>query len=122
MTDDKRQDPAWYTDNHATLVAEPTMDQKTIKVYCVGEMRIVNKETGAVVRYSTDLEDAGFYTDEDLDRIGEDGDPWEWVNNSWFELFYDDKPTDLIAHSLGDALDLAHKELSTVWLLGEDDA
>lgn len=120
MTHDKQQDPAWYTDNHSTLVAERTVNQKTIKIYCVGEMRIVNQDTGAVIRYSTDLEGAGFHTDEDLDRIGEDGHPWEWVNNSWFELFYEDQSTDLIAHSLGDALDLASEELSRMWLVGED--
>ena len=77
-----RQDSAFYTDNDISLIARLTYGGREYGIYCVGEMRIHYKDR--VIRYSSDLKDAGIENDTDLKKIEAEG--GEWINNSWFEV------------------------------------
>ena len=50
-----------------------------------GEMRIIRKSDGAIFRYTQDLVQAGFDTDEKIDELYANGD-YEIINNPWFEV------------------------------------
>ena len=77
-----RQDSAFYTDNHINLIARLTYSGREYGIYCVGEMRIHYKDK--VIRYFSDLKEAGIENDTDLSKIEAEG--GEWINNSWFEV------------------------------------
>lgn len=77
-----RQDSAFYTDNDINLIARLTYSGREYGIYCVGEMRINYKDR--VIRYSSDLKEAGIENDTDLSKIEVEG--GEWINNSWFEV------------------------------------
>ena len=77
-----RQDSAFYTDNNINLIARLTYNGREYGIYCVGEMRINYKDR--VIRYSSDLKEAGIENDTDLSKIEVEG--GEWINNSWFEV------------------------------------
>lgn len=110
-----REDAAWWTDPGGdSWVADLERDGRVITVRCLGVMKVVNERTGSVVRYAIDLEEYGFTKDADLESIGADGSAWEWDNNSWFELFEDDRSIGAIAHTFSDAIELAKRELEEV--------
>ena len=77
-----RQDSAFYTDNDISLIARLTYGGREYGIYCVGEMRINYKDR--VIRYSSDLKEAGIENDTDLSKVEAEG--GEWINNSWFEV------------------------------------
>jgi hypothetical protein len=77
-----RHDSAFYTDNDISLIARLTYGGREYGIYCVGEMRINYKDR--VIRYSSDLKEAGIENDTDLSKVEAEG--GEWINNSWFEV------------------------------------
>ncbi len=110
-----RQDPAWYVwdANCHQLVASVSKQDKTVHVYCDGEMRIHVWEDGSmkykdsqysVIRYCDQLEENGIKNDLDLiaaePRI-------DFLNNAWFDLygdFVDGEWFNCVNHSLDDAI------------------
>ena len=107
---DGQDDAAFYTDGGgATLIAQASGQGGDYSVYAVGEMRI--HYNGSVLRYTSDLFDAGIKTDADLELIGPD----EWENNPWFEVFEDDNGDsgwNEIFHSAREAVEYAIKMAS----------
>jgi hypothetical protein len=106
--DENRTDAAWWCDGsgwaYVTTVVE---GGRTINVYCSGQMRISNDETGATIRTASDLADHGFTEDMDLIRVDHERGPWRWVNNPWFELSEDDQEIGLVSHTIQDAIEQA---------------
>lgn len=89
-----------YGHELVATVADATRD-RTISVYCDGEMRIHLWETKEardrgdapeVIRYVDRLLEAGLTNDELLAKANEE-ERLEWVNNTWFDL-YADAPND----------------------------
>lgn len=64
-------------------LAEVKKGDRTFYVGSNGEMRI-NLSTGNVIRYTSDLLEAGIDTDEKLSELEK---RLEWVNNNWFEIY-----------------------------------
>lgn len=82
--DDSRCDPAFYTWDSPEWVATVRVDDKSLELWTVGEMRI-NMPNEDILRYADDLLHAGITTDEHLYALDDIyGDVW--INNSWFEL------------------------------------
>jgi GMP synthase-like glutamine amidotransferase len=111
-----RQDPAWFTSSSPTWVADVNHDGRTVNIYCVGQMRLAHLPSGSVLRNADDLAEFGITNDEELAKTDGSPDLWEWINNSWFELFEGEDSTGVVAHSLKDAVDLARHELTEVRL------
>lgn len=90
-----RRDPAFYVNDEQAheLVAVITSDEREIRVYCDGEMRInvwdskkarkANEQPSEVIRYVSDLVSIA-NTDKELNDL--EG-RIEWVNNAWFDLY-----------------------------------
>jgi hypothetical protein len=87
----------WDANAHQ-LVAQVSCGDRTISVYCDGELRLhvweskEAKEANAdyrVIRYSDRLAEAGIETDEQLQKAL-DEERIEFENNSWFDLYADD--------------------------------
>lgn len=108
VTEKERQfcnDPAFYVwDAQAhQLVATITANDREIRVFCDGEMRLnlweskEARERGddpEVIRYCDRLMRAGIDTDEKLQEADDAG-RIEWINNAWFDLYaYGDGITD----------------------------
>lgn len=87
-----QQDAAFYTDGAGVQDVWLGEDGKS-RFYVVrnGEMRIHAKKTvdGAetIIRYSDQLEEFGVKNDEDLNSWSENAELFNWVNNSWFEVW-----------------------------------
>lgn len=69
------------THNH---VAKVSFKDKTIHIYCDGEMDFTHNEVR--VRNSSQLDDAGIYTDLDVKKIDQD----QWMNNPWFDAYLEE--------------------------------
>lgn len=103
-------DSAFYVDGYGGVLASVSDGKRRLGVHCVGEMRVLHPERSVVLRYASDLIDAGIDTDKKLEEFT---DYWlergieVWVNNSWFELFDFDGDDEFydIAHSLDEAVD-----------------
>jgi|AntAceMinimDraft_6_1070360.scaffolds.fasta_scaffold48746_3 hypothetical protein len=87
-----QQDAAFYT--HGTGVQDVWLgDDGESRFYVVrnGEMRIHAKKTvdgeETIIRYSDQLEEFGVKTDEQLHNLTENGELFNWINNSWFEVW-----------------------------------
>jgi len=103
-----------------TFVAEVTNGDRTIYVYCDGEMRInlweskeacLRGDDPEVIRYSDDLCNAGIDTDKKLSDAFEEG-RLEWINNAWFDLYADaegitDGWLNAVNHELNEAISQA---------------
>ena len=94
------KDPAFYVWDASAhqLVARVAYKDRTISVYCDGELRLhvwESKEARdakadyKVIRYSDRLAEAGIETDEQLQKAI-DEERIEVENNSWFDLYADD--------------------------------
>ena len=94
------KDPAFYVwdANAHQLVARVTYKDRTISVYCDGEMRLhvwdskqarIDNANYQVIRYSDRLAQAGIETDEQLQKAI-DEERIEFDNNAWFDLYADD--------------------------------
>jgi len=92
-----RQDPAFYVwdANAHQHIATVAMGDRTVRVFCDGEMRLnlweskEARERGddpQVIRYCDRLMEAGIDTDEKLVKADEAG-RIEWINNAWFDLY-----------------------------------
>lgn len=91
-----RCDPAFYVNDAQAheLVATVTNGDREISVYCDGEMRIhvwnneqdreAGGEPSTIVRYASDLLEAGITNDAELSHAD---DRVEWWNNAWFDLY-----------------------------------
>lgn len=111
----KKNDSAFYTDSPGTQVV---WEQEGCDFYVVraGEMRIHaidEKGTAWIIRYTDQLEDFGVKNDEQLAEWSEKGNKYdgifEWINNSWFEV-YTDKDPDYFTeplHDLEEAIEVA---------------
>jgi hypothetical protein len=87
-----QQDAAFYT--HGAGVQDVWLgDDGESRFYVVrnGEMRIHAKKTvdgeETIIRYSDQLEEFGVKTDEQLHNLTENGELFNWINNSWFEVW-----------------------------------
>jgi hypothetical protein len=100
------KDPAFYVwdANAHQLVAQVSCGDRTISVFCDGELRLhvwaskearIDNANYQVIRYSDRLAEAGIETDEQLQKAL-DEERIEFENNSWFDLYADDD-------SVGDA-------------------
>lgn len=125
------RDAAFFVGDGHELVATVTdkTRDRTISVYCDGEMRIHLWETKEarergehheVIRYVDRLFEAGITNDELLAKADEEG-RLEWVNNTWFDL-YADAPNDsehgwlnAVNHDAVEAIEMAQA------LINEDD-
>jgi hypothetical protein len=108
-TDNKAQDSAFYTDDTGSQVVW-THPNKHTYIARVGEMRIHYTDANGdqhTLRYTSDLADLGITTDEALAEFTAKGEEvFDWVNNSWFEIFDDREEFDLgeVHHSLDEAI------------------
>jgi len=116
-----RRDPAFYVADASAheLVATVTSDDRTICVYCDGEMRVhvwntkkareANEAPDHIVRYCGDFIDIGIDTDKKLVKNDE---RMEWGNNAWFDLYaygegIDDGWLNCVHHDLMEAVEQA---------------
>jgi hypothetical protein len=111
-----RQDSAFYTYSQDSEIVWSNDPNQRFYVVRNGEMRIHAMKNGheVVIRYTDDLEDLGITNDEELGKWSAKEEMFEWVNNSWFEV-YDSLDPEYYSepiHSLDEAINFA-KELST---------
>lgn len=98
----RNNDPAWYVIGDMNTVIVVSVDNKPMfGVVCVGEMRI-DRPSGEVWRYTSDLYENDFNSDFELLRI----DPDEWSNNAWFEImdYETDETNGAVFHDVQEAL------------------
>lgn len=114
-TDNKAQDSAFYTDNAGSQIVWEHPTNKNIYIMRVGEMRIHYTDPQGdqqTLRYTSDLADLGITTDSALAEFTSKGEEiFDWVNNSWFELFDDSDEMNEgeIFHELDEAVNHAMK-------------
>jgi hypothetical protein len=119
IVSDEKIDSAWWClGNGSARVA--TVSQVgvagSVDVYCDGEMKLVNLENGESYYCASDLEAAGFSTDRQI-LVGA---MWEWVNNSWFDLYCEGEHLDAVTHELNDALAIATNYVKQEWQNAEE--
>jgi hypothetical protein len=115
LIDPDRRDAAWWTyGSSSTLVHTVYHEGRYADVRACGQMVIANVSSDDVITTEADLDAWGFATDAALDLIGQDGFPWEWRNNPWFEVFVDDESTGVIEHTVDDAINEAYRMLTEV--------
>ena len=92
-----RQDSAFYTDDNSP---QTVWQDRAVDYYVVrnGKMRIHarlnNESEPVVIRYSDQLISYGVDSDEKLAAL--EGNPdFDWVNNSWFEVWGVDNEEDI---------------------------
>lgn len=128
--EDKREDSCWYTFSGFghDLVVTVRRGERAVSVYADGEMniRVYEKTEGKLVelgriRHCDDLTDFDITTDSDLwglphvdgymDMNGpnKNGHYFEFVHNSWFDLYAgeDGEHLDAVCHELSDAISQA---------------
>ena len=112
------KDPSFYVwgDEHQHT-ATITVGDRTIKVFCDGEMRLnlwdsaeacQRRDEPQVIRYCDRLVSAGITTDKELSDAFDAG-RIEWVNNAWFDLYaygddIEDGWLDCVHHDLDEAI------------------
>jgi hypothetical protein len=74
-----------------------------------GEMRIVRKSDGAILRYTQDLYEAGLDTDEKIGVLFTEEGDYEVINNPWFEVIDVANHSDegIVYDTLDDAIECA---------------
>lgn len=84
-----RQDSAFYTNESGVETVWDNDPHNRFYVVRNGEMRIHAMKNGhsVVIRYTDDLEDLGITNDEELGKWSAKEEMFEWVNNSWFEVY-----------------------------------
>ena len=105
-----REDAAFFTYDHGSMLVWQTED-KTVRVYKNGEMRINYTEgdgTVSVLRYTEDLDYKGLDTDEKL-FAAERAEKIEWINNPWFEVVWEDNEDGEISDGYTSAVEYAKK-------------
>ena len=122
MSEETRNDSAFYTYSPDSEIAWQDFENECIYyVRRVGEMRIhaTDKESIRwVIRYTDDLEEFGITNDRELAEWSMKGDDvFEWINNSWFEVFsnndpnfWEDNSIDNLAEAISHAKKLDKKE------------
>lgn len=83
------QDSAFYTNESGLETVWDKDPNNRFYVVRVGEMRIHAMKNGheVVIRYTDDLEDLGITNDKELGEWSAKEEMFEWVNNSWFEVY-----------------------------------
>lgn len=126
---DGREDSCWYTFGHGhDAVVSVSRGDQTISIYADGEMdiRVYERQDNGFqevgrVRYFDQLSEYGITTDEDLwglnptDDLPDTKGPnkagyyFEFINNSWFDLYEgeDGEHLDAVSHTLSDAISQA---------------
>ena len=126
--EDKREDSCWYTfSGHGhDLVVTVSRGERAISVYSDGEMDIRAyikngdkfEEVGSV-RSCEELADYGVVTDDDLwglnhvdgeyDMSGpnKSGYYFQFVHNSWFDLYTEESDSLAVCHTLSHAIEVA---------------
>ena len=84
-----RQDSAFYTYSQDSEIVWSNDPNQRFYVVRAGEMRIHAMKNGhsVVIRYTDDLEDLGITNDEELGKWSAKEEMFEWINNSWFEVY-----------------------------------
>jgi len=100
-----RNDAAFFTYDHGSMLVWQTED-KMVRVYKNGEMRIHYGDR--VLRYTEDLDENGFDTDEKLSQATNDG-LLDWWENPWFEVVWSDNEDGEIFHGYEEAVDYAKR-------------
>jgi hypothetical protein len=106
-----RQDSAFYTYSQDSEIVWSNDPNQRFYVVRAGEMRIHAMKNGheVVIRYTDDLEDLGITNDEELGKWSAKEEMFEWVNNSWFEV-YDSKDAEWYSdpiHAFDEAVEFA---------------
>lgn len=117
MSEETRNDSAFYTCNPDSEIAWQDFENECIYyVRRVGEMRIhaTDKESIRwVIRCTDDLEEFGITNDRELAEWSmKGGDVFEWIYNSWFEVFSNNDPNfweDNVIDNLAEAISHAKK-------------
>lgn len=103
-----KDDPSFYTWGSHTPICTVDHNGVSITVACDGEMRV--SKDGSIARYADALTYIGLNTDADIVR-SQQSDDYEWLNNSWFDLYNAeddfDGHLDCVCHSLTDAIEQA---------------
>jgi hypothetical protein len=112
IVSEEKVDSAWWClGNGSARVATVSKVgvEGSVDVYCDGEMKLVNLENGESYYCASDLEAAGLSTDKDI-LVGS---MWEWVNNSWFDVYDTEtgEHLDLVEDNIISALDSARNYL-----------
>ena len=111
-----RTDASFYVLGHGhDQVASVTYGDRTIHIYCDGEMRYrkwtsieakTNGEDPTVIRYADRLIESGINNDEQLYKAI-DIELIEMDNNPWFDLYDDDEHLDCVCDTLESAVTAA---------------
>lgn len=105
-----REDAAFFTYDHGSMLVWQT-DDKLVRVYKNGEMRInYTEDSGdvSVLRYVEDLDAKGLDTDEKLAAASDSG-KVEWIDNPWFEVVWEDNEEGEVLHGYTEAVEYALK-------------
>jgi hypothetical protein len=110
------QDSAFYTNQAGVETVWDYLPSPRFYVVRNGEMRIHAIKNGheVVIRYTDELQDLGIEDDAALAAWSAKEEMFEWINNSWFEV-YDSLDPEYYSepiHSLDEAINFA-KELFT---------
>ena len=100
-----RNDAAFFTQHDGCDLVWQTTD-KMVRVYKNGEMRI--KFGNDIIRYTSDLDERGFDTDEKLWEATNSG-LLDWIDNPWFEVVWDDNEDGEIVDGFNEAVEYALK-------------
>ena len=101
------QDSAFYTYSQDSEIVWSNDPNQRFYVVRAGEMRIHAMKNGheVVIRYTDDLEDLGITNDKELGEWSAKEEMFEWVNNSWFDLYAEKRGwSDCVNHTLTDAI------------------
>lgn len=106
-----KDDPAFYTyyGTH-TLVCTVHHNNRSVEVAVDGEMRVYDNESGEEARNADYLSVLGLHTDDDI-VASQSGDKYQWLNNTWFDLYdaneMNDGHLDCVHFSLSEAIEQA---------------
>jgi len=115
------QDSAFYTNEAGVETVWDYLPSPRFYVVRNGEMRIHAIKNGheVVIRYTDELQDLGIEDDAALAAWSAKEEMFEWVNNSWFEV-YDSKDAEWYSdpiHAFDEAVEFA---LSLSEVYGKD--
>lgn len=83
-------DPMFYHYSNANthqLICTISDGTNAISVYCDGEMRVIHKPSGNIIKDSDALVEAGIDNDEALIQAWFDYETFEVIHNTWFDLY-----------------------------------
>lgn len=100
----EKQDACFYRVPDASFILTVTRGDRSVDVYCDGDMRYRHAD-GWVVRYGDDWDEYGITDDAKLMALDNDG----WDMNPWFDCYRtsDGEHFDAVQHTIGEAIEQA---------------